>query len=576
MNKVFGDRYEIIERIGSGGMAIVYKAKDRLLNRIVTIKVLREQFAADEDFVRRFRREAQSAASLSHTNIVSIYDVGKEGETEYIVMEYVEGQNLKEIIRNYAPLSTEQVLNLGIQIAEAIRHAHEHHIIHQDIKPHNILVTGDGRAKVTDFGIARAVSSATMTHSGDIVGSVHYLSPEQAKGVQTNEQSDVYSLGIILYELLTGKVPYDGETPIAIALKHLQEEAVPPSKLNPRVNPPLENLVLRAIAKAPEQRYATAKELLQDLHNVQAGQPLRKVKSQGLPDLESTRVHRSLSTGVNSALAYEGKEKEGEVASPKKNRKRWPWIVAVVLLLVLGGVGYGFSNWFNVGSTEVPPLVGKTVADAGVFVKQANLGLDPNVVEEYSNTVEKGRIIQTQPAEKTKVKVGRDIKLWVSKGPEMLGFPNLEKGQLTQEAAINKLESVGFEADKITVETDNTSTLPSGTVIRQDPAAGVNWPKNGNIRLTISGGAPNQSFPLPSVIGKSVPDAKLLLVNQYKLTVTQDSKDSTDFPPDVVMEMTPKPGEMVQQGTVVKITISRGPGPLAMNPTHPIYVASSR
>lgn len=211
-------------------MAIVYKAKDLLLNRIVTIKILREQFTADEEFVRRFRREAQSAASLSHTNIVSIYDVGKDGETEYIVMEYIEGQNLKDIIRNYAPLSTEQTLDLGMQIAEAIRHAHEHHIIHRDIKPHNILVTEDGRIKVTDFGIARAVSAATMTHTGDIVGSVHYLSPEQARGVQTNEQSDVYSLGIILYELLTGKVPYDGETPISIALKHLQELAVPPQQ----------------------------------------------------------------------------------------------------------------------------------------------------------------------------------------------------------------------------------------------------------------------------------------------------------------------------------------------------------
>lgn len=575
MSKVFGDRYEIIERIGSGGMAIVYKAKDLLLNRIVTVKVLREQFVADEEFVRRFRREAQSAASLSHTNIVSIYDVGKEGETEYIVMEYIEGQNLKEIIRNYAPLSTEQTLNLGIQIAEAIRHAHEHHIIHRDIKPHNILVTADGRVKVTDFGIARAVSAATMTHTGDIVGSVHYLSPEQAKGVQTNEQSDVYSLGIILYELLTGKVPYDGETPISIALKHLQEEAVPPSKLNPRVNPALENLVLRAIAKSPEQRYATAKDLLQDLHNVQAGQPVRKVESQGIQDLESTRIHRSLSSGVNSALSAEEKAKEDGVVAPKKTRKRWPWITAVVILLVLGGVWYGFSNWFNVGTVEVPPLVGKTVADAGVFVKQKNLELDPNVVEEYSDTVEKGRITQTQPTEKTKVKAGRAIKLWVSKGPEMLKFPNLKTGQMTQEAAINNLENMGFKGGKITVEIDNNSTQPSGTVIGQDPAAGVDWPRNGNIRLTISGGAPNQNFALPSVIGKSVPEATALLT-QYKLNVVQDSKDSTEFPRDVVMETSPKPGEMVQQGTTVKIIISRGPGPLALDSTLPIYVAYLR
>jgi eukaryotic-like serine/threonine-protein kinase len=575
VSKVFGSRYEVLERIGSGGMAIVYKAKDLLLNRIVTIKVLREQFAADEDFVRRFRREAQSAASLSHTNIVSIYDVGKEGETEYIVMEFVEGRNLKEIIRNYAPLSTEQAINIGIQIAEAIRHAHEHKIIHRDIKPHNILVTADGRVKVTDFGIARAVSAATMTHTGDIVGSVHYLSPEQAKGVQTNEQSDVYSLGIILYELLTGKVPYDGETPISIALKHLQEEAVPPTKLNPRVNRAFENVVLRAIAKSPEQRYATAKELLQDLRNVQAGQPVHKLESKEQHDLESTRVHRSLSSGVNSALASEAKEKEQvEAPSRKKKIPSWLWITAVVIILAMGGAWFGLSKWLNVGTTEVPPLVGKTVADAGVFAQQFNLKLDPNVAEEFNQEVEKGRIIRTEPAEKSKVKVGREIKLWVSKGPELLKFPNLKTGQLTQEAAVNMLESMGFKG-KIKVETNNNSTQPSGTVVGQDPAAGAEWPKNGEIHLQISGGAPNQSFPMPSVIGKSVPEARGLL-EQYKLTVVVDSKDSTDFPADVVMETSPKPGEMVQQGKVVTIIVSRGPGPLAMSPAQPVYVANSR
>lgn len=321
MSKVLSDRYEIIEKIGVGGMAIVYKAKDLLLNRVVTIKVLREQFASDDDFVRRFRREAQSAASLSHPNIVSIYDVGKDGDTEYIVMEYVEGQNLKELIRNYAPLSSEQSINLARQIAEAIRHAHEHHIIHRDIKPHNILVTADGRAKVTDFGIARAVSAATMTHTGDIIGSVHYLSPEQAKGVQTNEQSDLYSLGIILYELLTGKVPYDGETPVAIALKHLQENPVPPSQLNPRISQGIENVILKAIAKAPERRYQTAVEFVEDLNHIQNGEPIRKIERPLEEDLDSTRIHKSLSNGVNAALSAYSKDEEPKPNQPQKNVK---------------------------------------------------------------------------------------------------------------------------------------------------------------------------------------------------------------------------------------------------------------
>ncbi|MEL1134152.1 Stk1 family PASTA domain-containing Ser/Thr kinase [Desulfitobacterium sp. THU1] len=573
MSKIFSNRYEIIEKIGSGGMAIVYKAKDLLLNRIVTIKVLREQFTADEDFVRRFRREAQSAASLSHMNIVSIYDVGKDGDSEYIVMEYVEGQNLKEIIRSYAPLSTEQTLDLGIQIAEAIHHAHEHHIIHRDIKPHNILVTDDGRIKVTDFGIARAVSAATMTHSGDIVGSVHYLSPEQAKGVQTNEQSDVYSLGIILYELLTGKVPYDGESPIAIALKHLQEQAVPPSKLNPRVSPALENLVMRAIAKSPDQRYATAKELMQDLHKVQAGLPVDKVEDRD-QDLDSTRIHRSLSNGVNSVLASETTE-NGRKKNSRKPLKRWPWVALGIFVLVFGGLWFGFSKWFNVDTTTVPPLVGKSINEAGYFVERAKLYLDPETQEENSDTVEKGKITRSEPQEGTSVKEGKEIKIWISLGPQQVKFPNFKTGDITQETAINNLKSLGFSEDNITIQADQKSSLPAGIVAEQDPAPGLDWPKNGYVTLFISAGKGGQPEPLPSVIGKPPAEAQAILI-QYGLVVTPATEDSTEFPPDVVMDTIPKPGTMVKKGDSVKIIISRGPGPIAFNPVILGSVAYSR
>ncbi|AGA70145.1 serine/threonine protein kinase [Desulfitobacterium dichloroeliminans LMG P-21439] len=573
MSKIFSNRYEIIEKIGSGGMAIVYKAKDLLLNRIVTIKVLREQFTADEEFVRRFRREAQSAASLSHMNIVSIYDVGKDGESEYIVMEYVEGQNLKEIIRSYAPLSTEQTLDLGIQIAEAIHHAHEHHIIHRDIKPHNILVTDDGRIKVTDFGIARAVSAATMTHSGDIVGSVHYLSPEQAKGVQTNEQSDVYSLGIILYELLTGKVPYDGESPIAIALKHLQEQAVPPSKLNPRVSPAFENLVIRAIAKSPDQRYATAKELMQDLHKVQAGLPVDKVDS-GDQDLDNTRIHRSLSNGVNSVLASEAAENDRKKI-PRKPRKRWPWVALGILVLLVGGLWIGLSNWFNVDTTTVPPLVGKSINEAGYFVERANLFLDPETLEENSDTVEKGKITRSEPQEGSAVKEGKSIKIWMSLGPQQVKFPNFKTGDITHETAVNNLKSLGFVEENITIQTDQNSALPTGIIAEQDPAPGIDWPKNGYITLFVSAGKGSQPQPLPSVIGKSPAEAQAILI-QYGLVVTPATEDSTEFPPDVVMDTIPKPGTMVKKGDSVKIIISRGPGPIAFNPVILASVANSR
>lgn len=572
MSKILSNRYEIIEKIGSGGMAIVYKAKDLLLNRIVAIKILHEQFTADEEFVRRFRREAQSAASLSHANIVSIYDVGKDGETEYIVMEHIEGQNLKDIIRNYAPLSTEQTLELGIQIAEAIRHAHEHHIIHRDIKPHNILVTEDGRIKVTDFGIARAVSAATMTHTGDIVGSVHYLSPEQARGIQTNEQSDLYSLGIILYELLTGKVPYDGETPISIALKHLQELAVPPSKLNARVSPALENLVMRSIAKSPDQRYATAKDLLQDLRKVQAGLPVDKTVDED-QDLESTRVHSSLRAGVNSALASEEKEAGRKKAKVPLFRKRWPWVALLALVLIVGGSWVALSQWFNVGTTTVPPLVGKTIQEAGYFAEQKGLHLDPKTQEEYNNDMEKGKITRTDPEEGASVKKEREIKVWVSLGPEQARIPNLKTGDITQEAATNFLESQGFKRDNIKTQEDQTSPLPKGVVVEQDPAPGSDWPKNGNITLTVSAGKVSQPVPMPNVISRAPAEAKAILEQQYELKVIVDSENSTEYPQDVVMATDPKPGDMVKKGDTVRIIISRGPGPIAFNPVSLGHVA---
>lgn len=562
MSKVFGDRYEIIERIGAGGMAIVYKAKDLLLNRVVTIKVLREQFASDEDFVRRFRREAQSAASLSHPNIVSIYDVGKDGDTEYIVMEYVEGQNLKELIRNYAPLSSEQSINLAMQIAQAIRHAHEHNIIHRDIKPHNILVTADGRLKVTDFGIARAVSAATMTHTGDIVGSVHYLSPEQAKGVPTNEQSDLYSLGIILYELLTGKVPYDGETPIAIALKHLQEQPVPPSKLNPRISQELENVILRAIAKSPEQRYKTAVEMLEDLTHVQNGQPIRKVDLPYEEDLESTRIHKSLSNGVNSVLSSQPKDAESVLKQPKKKRKIWPWVVAGVILLLLG-VGFGLKSYIGGGPAKVPNLVGKSVQDAGVLVNSANLKLDPSPGEEYSDTVDKGLISSQDPAADSYVKSGRAIKIMLSKGPQMLKMPNVSNGKMSLDDAINAIKSEGFSEDNITKEQDPTSSLPAGTVISQDPAAGAQWPKNGKIKLKVSGGTSTANQIMPNLVGYSVNQAQNVLVNQMKLTPVINHQKSQDYPEGAVISTNPRPGDPIQPGSLVTITVSDGPGPSA-------------
>jgi eukaryotic-like serine/threonine-protein kinase len=562
VSKIFGGRYEVIERIGAGGMAIVYKAKDQLLNRVVTIKVLREQFATDEDFIRRFRREAQAVASLSHPNIVSVYDVGKEGDTEYIVMEYVEGRNLKEIIRDYAPLSTDQTINLARQITGAIQNAHEHHIIHRDIKPHNILVTEDGRAKVTDFGIARAVSSATVTHTGDIIGSVHYLSPEQAKGLQSNEQSDIYSLGIILYELSTGQVPYDGETPIAIALKHLQEQPTLPSKINPRVEKEFERVIMRAISKSPEQRYSSAKDLLEDLNHVLAGRPINHPDISQASDLEATQTHKGMGK-VLAPIAVRDQEPDKSTETPKpKKKKRWIWLTAgiILLLLLLGGIA--LKNYLTVGSTKVPNVVGRTVPVAGDYIKGAGLKLSPDVKKEFSDKVDRDLIIAQNPAADTMVKVDREIQITISEGPDTGKFPDVTSVPMLKTDAVNAIQNAGFTG-KITYDTKPSATVAKDYVIQQDPMPSATWPKSGPIRLTVSDGSPLVTINMPNVINKSSADAKAIL-QQNNLVPLVETQDSTTIPADVVISTSPNPGEMIQQGSQVTVVVSRGPGPLAL------------
>lgn len=554
MSKIFGERYEVIEQIGAGGMAIVFKAKDLLLNRVVTIKVLREQFVTDEDFIRRFRREAQSAASLSHPNIVSIYDVGKDGDMEYIVMEYVEGRNLKEIIREYAPLSNDQTINLARQITGAIQNAHTHHIIHRDIKPHNILVTADGHAKVTDFGIARAVSSATVTHTGDIVGSVHYLSPEQAKGIQSNEQSDIYSLGIVLYELLTGKVPYDGETPIAIALKHLQQEPVPPSKLNPRIGKELEGVIMRAISKAPERRYQTAKDLLEDLNHIQAGQPIAWFDAFQADDPEKTQTHK----GMSEALAPIGIKSS---APPRAvNKKRRLMIIGGFVLLLALLVG-GLWKYLAVESTTVPNLVGKIVPVAEEYLKQRKLTLDPEIAYEFNSEVKEDYIIKQDPQADTSIKAGRTVKVVVSKGIELIEFPNVMVGQMSKENAINMITNAEFTGEiKFAYKTDDAA---KDSVIDQNPAPKAAWPKNGNITLTLSAGPQWETINMPNVIGRLSSEAKMILEDQNKLVLRIETELSDTSPEGVVTRTVPNPGESVQQGSEVTMYVSRGPGPYA-------------
>ncbi len=556
MSKTYGGRYEIEERIGAGGMAIVYRAKDTLLNRTVAIKVLREQFASDEGFIRRFRREAQSAASLSHHNIVSIFDVGKDGE-DYIVMEYVKGQTLKDIIRSQAPLSPEKALNITRQIAEALTHAHANHIIHRDIKPQNIMIATDGRVKVTDFGIARAASSATLTHTGDIIGSVHYLSPEQAKGAQTNEQSDIYSLGIILYEMITGRVPYDGDTPITIALKHIQEEVELPGKIGVEVSPEIDTIIMKALAKQVSDRYKSALELLEDLDRIRAGQTIVWERYMADDrDAFGTQIHKGLRDKVVSV--NQGKLENTLHKGGKRKRIPRPALVALIVVIIVLGIFFGIWKYFNIPVVTVPNLSGLTVDQAGVILEKAGLTLG-EVQFDFNDKYDKNQIFNQSFKPNTMVKANRSIDVAVSKGAEMFEIPDVTTGNPTEENAKNMIKGAGFSKEP-TVEYRLDPVISKGHVIYQNPGAKSKWPKESTITLYVSSGKELTMGVMPNVTRYSATQAKETL-EASKLIVNTQPQVSNLFPTDTVITTIPEPGQAVKEGSTVIIVVSQGPGP---------------
>jgi serine/threonine protein kinase len=355
IGKLLAARYEVLEKIGGGGMAIVYKGMDLLLNRAVTIKVLREQFVSEDDFIKRFKREAQAVAKLSHPNIVSIYDVGHEQDFHYLVMEYVEGQNLKEVIVQKAPMDPLEAIDYLIQILDALEHAHESGVIHRDIKPHNILVTKTGKVKVTDFGIAQAVTSATQTFSGTVVGSVQYISPEQAKGEATGIYTDIYSAGVVLYELLTGVLPFTGDNAIGVALKHIQSDFIPPSQIAEGVPASLERVVLKAMTKDPVYRFQSASEMKMALEKI------RGTMAEDLP----TQVLPAVDLEINDTYPKE---------SPKRKPKPVFWLLIPLFILIAGGGFWlGVQRYFQTGEVRVPNIEGKSLAEAVKILEDADL-----------------------------------------------------------------------------------------------------------------------------------------------------------------------------------------------------------
>ena len=575
IGRKLGNRYEVIEQIGGGGMAVVYKALDTLLGRNVSIKVLRPQFSTDEDFVRRFRREAQAAASLSHSNVVNIYDVGMEGQEEYyIVMEFIDGLTLKEVIQDRAPLPVGEAIDIAKQICAALGHAHENNIVHRDIKPHNILIGKDGRVKVTDFGIARAISSNTITQDGSVLGSVHYFSPEQARGGLTDVKSDIYSLGVVLYEMVTGELPFSGETPISVALKHLQDHFVEPRQINPALPQSVENIVLKSLAKDPTVRYQTAREMYRDLEkallypnvpkfNVPAFDEQKTIQmpAVSLRDADPLPSRVQKSTGEASNNASKPNSVQQEDKPEKKPRKFWRpviWLLVIFLLLGVGAVtAYSIvTNYLGEKDVTMPNVTGVPYSDA---VKQlVNAGLDVNNIhreDKQDNQHPRDEVISQSEYEGKTIKANREITLTVSAGPQEIKMPNVMS--MSKSDALAQLKSSGISESNVTVEEQENRDATPGAVIRQDPAQGVTIAQDSKIRLTVAKAV--EKVKIPDLQGQAVDDAKKRLTDLGLVVGNVIRSDDPKVEKDRVIKLTPyQVGSDVEKGTTVDMYVSNG------------------
>jgi serine/threonine-protein kinase len=535
VGQILGGRYEIIAKLGSGGMSHVYQARDTILSRIVTVKILRCDLAEDKDFVRRFQVEAQAVASLSHPNIVSIYDVGQENGLPYLVMEYVEGLTLKEIIQKEGPLSPAETVNLGVQVCAALAHAHEKGIIHRDIKSHNILVTPGGRVKVTDFGLARVLSipSATVTRSDTVMGSVHYLSPEQARGEEMGPKSDLYSLGVVLYEAVSGRLPFQGDNPVTVALKHVQGLLPALRKDNPAIPQRLEEIIFKALAKDPSQRFQSAREMQQALSEVS----LLAGDSAGADEL----THELL-LPAGARLRARRRLRPAALVS-----------LIVLLLLLAAGGGYAFFKWYFTGvDVTVPQVTNMRQDQANSAILAA--GLTPAVQTVDSDSVASGIVVNQDPVAGYVMKKGQTVRLSVSQGPSLVYLPDVT-GYTLQTAKIT-LDNSGFTV-KSKYQPSNDPNAPPGTVIAQDPKGDSNVPGKSAIALTIASSGPI----VPSLVGQTVDQAQTALTALGLVLGNTTDESSQDYPPGLITRQGVSPGTMAQAGMAVNVYISTGPGP---------------
>jgi eukaryotic-like serine/threonine-protein kinase len=555
IDTLFDGRYRIVRKLGAGGMADVYLAEDQELGRRVAIKILNGRHANDDQFIERFRREAKNAAALNHPNIVSIYDRGEAEDTYYIAMEYLDGRTLKELVVGHGQAPVRVAVEYARQILSALRFAHRHGIVHRDIKPHNVLVDREGRVKVTDFGIARAGTSQ-MTETGSIVGTAQYLSPEQAKGGEVDQRSDLYSLGIVLYELLTGKTPFEGDTPVEIAMKHLSTPPQPPSKLRPDIPHELDLVVLRALAKDPDDRYQSADEMEGDLERVSRGARVAPATKESATQVMRAPtppvVEPTAATMIAPAAVRSGGSDLPPVVEEERGdghgRPAWPWIVA--FLFVVAAVIAGFFVWQELSGSALQESVGlyqgEPVAQAEQQIRAAHLV--PLVKHGPSERYNQGIVFKQDPQPGAKVDKGGTVTIWASTGKPKVKIPTVKGMQWPQ--AEQTLTNLGLKPKEIIVPGS-----PKGQVSATDPQAGTSVPQGSTVRVNVYSG-PVQTN-VPNVVGLSLAQATASLNAagfNYRTTFVQ-----SDATQNTVIHQNPAPGSSVPKGSTVELQVSSGP-----------------
>lgn len=562
--KIIDGRYEVIEEIGRGGMAVVYLAKCLVLNRYVAIKMLRPEYRGDAEFIKRFKIEALSAASLSHPNIVSIYDVGNEGDAEFIVMEYVEGITLKQYLSAKGTLPWKEAVDSAAQICSGLEHAHKKGIIHKDIKPENIIITKEGILKITDFGIAKALNQGTITTGGLTMGSVHYFSPEQARGSITDAKTDLYSVGILLYEMVAGRRPFEGETAISVAMQHIEAEPIRPSMFNQSIPRSLESVILKAMKKNQSERYQSATEMLIDLKKVYVGSEVSGAEDEIIQKKSPAAEEES---GVRRAGAQTSQKTKKETSEPakktprKKNKKSDTLAIFAGIGAAILIVGAIFLGWFmttgSANEIECPELINHTAEDALTLIDGTKLKI---VVEDTNEPLTfdmEGIITDQSPNFGKKIKENATIKVTLGEPPEETEKVPTVEGMMESEA-IATLRAKGFE---VTVMVETSKEIESGRTIKTEPSTGTVAPIGSVVTLYVSSGESEEDAYtiVPSVLGRTEAEAKKML-EENNLILGEVQQVTSDKEKGTIVKQSEAEGNRVKKGKAIDIRVSNGQG----------------